>query len=73
MVLWPSWTMSLSQASLLLPSLQSQLENKQTNKALFSSFLWSQLWTYIRVQAITKWRTSLGNVPVNQTDQDLAC
>ena len=31
-VLWPSWTMSLSQASLLLPSLQSQLENKQTNK-----------------------------------------
>ena len=31
-VLWPSWIMSLSQASLLLPSLQSQLENKQTNK-----------------------------------------
>lgn len=29
-VLWPSWTMSLSQASLLLPSLQSQLENKQS-------------------------------------------
>ena len=41
--------------------------------AIAFSILWSQLWTYIRVQAITKRRKSLENVPVNQTYQELAC
>ena len=42
-------TTPLSQASLFLPSLLSQLKNKTIP---FSSLLWSQVWTYIRVQAI---------------------